>query len=186
MSQLSFTAADYGIKRQQTRGEMSAEIDRGVPWEGIEDLIEPVYPDAGNGSLTYELSAMLRIHLMQQWYGLSDPATEQALYEIACMRRFADSFLAKGAVSDETMTLNFPDFLEDNGLSAQIFAAVNSYWASRGLRISKGTIVDATIITARCSIKNASGARNPGIQQMKKGNHWFLEMKAHIGVSHVD
>ena len=183
MSQLSFTDAEYGIKRKQTRREIFlAEMDRVVPWKEIEDLIEPVYPKAGNGRRPYELSAMVRIHFMQQWYGLSDPAMEEALYEIASMRRFAGLSLAKGSVPDETTILNFRHLLENNGLSAQIFAAVNSYLASRGLRLSKGTIVDATIIAAPSSIKNASGKRDPEMHQTKKGNQWFFGMKAHIGV----
>jgi IS5 family transposase len=113
MSQMSFTDAEYEIKRKQTRREIFlAEMDRVVPWKEIQALIEPVYPKAGNGRRPYELSAMLRIHFMQQWYGLSDPAMEEALYEIASMRRFAGLSLAKGAVPDETTILNFRHLLE--------------------------------------------------------------------------
>lgn len=183
MSQMSFADAEYGIKRKQTRREIFlAEMDRVVPWKEIQDLIEPVYPKAGNGRRPYELSAMLRIHFMQQWYGLSDPAMEEALYEIASMRRFAGLSLAKGAVPDETTILNFRHLLESHGLAALIFEAVNSYLASRGLRLSKGTIVDATIIAAPSSTKNASGTRDPEMHQTKKGNEWHFGMKAHIGV----
>jgi len=98
---------------------------------------------------------------MQQWYGLSDPAMEEALYEIASMRQFAGLSLAKGSVPDETTILNFRHLLESRGLAAQIFEAVNSYLASRGMRLSRGTIVDTTIIAAPSSTKNASGARDP-------------------------
>ena len=107
---------------------------------------------------------------------------EEAFYEISSMRRFAGLSLAKGSVPDETTILNFRHLLENNGLSARIFAAVNSYLASRGLRLSKGTIVDATIIAAPSSIKNASGTRDPEMHQTKKGNQWFFGMKAHLGV----
>lgn len=119
MSQMSFTDAEYGIKRKQTRHEIFlAEMDRVVPWKEIEGPIEPVYPKAGNGRRPYELSAMLRIHFMQQWYGLSDLAMEEALYEIASMRRFAGLSLAKGSMPDETTILNFLNLLEANGLAA--------------------------------------------------------------------
>jgi len=182
-TQMSFTDAEYGIKRKQTRREIFfAEMDRVVPWKEIEGLIEPVYPKAGNGRRPYELSAMLRIDFMQQWYGLSNPAMEEALYEIASMRRFAGLSLAKGSVPDETTILNFQHFLESHGLAAQIFEAVNSYLASRGLRLSKGTIVDATIIAAPSSTKNALGTRDSEMHQTKKGNEWHFGMKAHIGV----
>lgn len=183
MSQMSFTDAEYGIKRKQTRREIFlAEMDRVVPWKEIEGLIEPVYPKAGNGRRPYELSAMIRIHFMQQWYGLSDPAMEEALYEIASMRRFAGLSLAKGSVPDETTILNFRHLLEKHGLATQIFETVNSYLAGRGLRLSKGTIVDATIIAAPSSTKNATGTRDPEMHQTKKGNEWHFGMKAHIGV----
>jgi transposase, IS5 family len=158
---MSFTDAEYGIKRMQTRREIFlAEMDRVVPWKEIEGLIEPDYPKASNGRRPYELSAMIRIHFMQQWYGLSDPAMEEALYEIASMRRFAGLSLAKGAVPDETTILNFRHLLGKHGLTALIFEAVNSYLASRGLRLSKGTIVDATIIAARALRRTP---RVPGI-----------------------
>ena len=111
---------------------------------------------------------------------------EEALYKIASMRRFAGLYLIKGSVPDETTILNFRHLLENNGLSVQIFASVTSYLASRGLRLSKGTIVDATIITAPSSIENASDARDPEMHQTKKGNQWFFGMKVHIGVPHVD
>lgn len=119
-----------------------------MPWKEIEGLIEPVYPKAGNGGRPYELNAMIRIHIMQQWYGLSDPAMAEALYEIASMHRFAGLSLAKGSVPDETTILNFRHLLEAHGLAALIFEAVSRYLASRALRLSKGTIVDATIIAA--------------------------------------
>ena len=108
MSQMSFTDAEYGIKRKQTRREIFlADMDRGVPWKEFQALIEPVHPKAGNSRRPYELSAMTRIHFMRQWYGLSDPAMDEALYEIASIRRFAGLSLTKGAVPDETTILNF-------------------------------------------------------------------------------
>ena len=108
--------SEYGIKHKQTRSEFfGAEMDRVVPWKGIEGHIEPVYPVAGNGRRPYELSAMLQIHFMQQRYGLSDPTMEEALYEIASMRRFAWLSLAKGAEPDQTTILNLRHLLETHG-----------------------------------------------------------------------
>ena len=129
---------------------------------------------------------LLRIHFSQQKYGLSDPAIEEALYNIVSMRRFAERYLIKGSVPDEKTILNFRRLLENNGLSVLIFAVVNSYLASWGLRLSKGTIMDATIITAPSSIENFSDVRGPEMHQTKKGNQWFFGMKVHIGVPHID
>ena len=125
---------------------------------------------------------MLRVYCLQQWYGLSDPAMEEALYEIASMRRFAGFSLGSGSIPDETTILNFRHLLEANKLTEHIFALINQYLLSKGLRLSKGTIVDATIIEAPSSTKNASGSRDPEMHQTKKGNNWHFGMKAHIGV----
>lgn len=182
MTQLSFSDAEHAGKRKQTRREVFlAEMEQVVPWLPLLAQIEPHYPKAGRGRHPYALETMLRIHLLQQWYALSDPAMEEALYEIASMRQFARLSLLE-AIPDETTILNFRHLLERHGLSARLLAAVNRHLQGKGLLLRQGTIVDATIIDAPSSTKNRSGTRDPEMHQTKKGNQWFFGMKAHIGV----
>src|SRR4051812_37883726 len=125
---------------------------------------------------------MLRIHCLQQWYGLSDPAMEEELYEIASMRQFAGLSLARGTVPDETTILNFRHLLEQHGLVREIFETVKAHLQAAGLMLRQGTIVDATIIAPPSSTKNSTGERDPEMHQTKKGNQWYFGMKAHVGV----
>jgi len=127
-------------------------------------------------------ATMLRIHFMQQWYALSDPAMEDALYEIESMRRFAGLELNEDAIPDETTSLTFRRFLEQHGLAAKILDAVNAHLGQQGLLLRQGTIVDATIISAPSSTKNRDRQRDPDMRQTKKGQQWYFGMKAHIGV----
>jgi IS5 family transposase len=183
MKQLSFSDAEYGGKRKRTRREVFlAEMQRAVPWSQLEALIAPHYPKAGGGRRPYPLATMLRIHCLQQWYGLSDPAMEEELYEIASMRQFAGLSLARGTVPDETTILNFRHLLEQHGLAREIFDTVKAHLQAAGLLLRQGTIVDATIISAPSSTKNRSGERDPEMHQTKKGNQWYFGMKAHVGV----
>ena len=183
MKQLSFSDAEYGGKRKRTRREVFvAEMSRVVPWKKLEAVIEPHYPKAGLGRRPYALSTMLRIHCLQQWYALSDPAMEEELYEIASMRQFAGLSLARGSVPDETTILNFRHLLERHGLAVRIFDAVKAHLEAAGVPLRQGTIVDATIIAAPSSTKNEKGERDPDMHQTKKGNQWYFGMKAHIGV----
>jgi len=183
MSQLSFSDVEYGAKRKKTKREIFlAEMESVVPWDSMIKLIEPVYPKSAVGRPAYALPSMLRVYCMQQWYGLSDPSMEEALYEIASMRRFVGFSLGSGSIPDETTILNFRHLLEANQLTEHIFALINQYLLSKGLRLSKGTIVDATIIEAPSSTKNATGTRDPEMHQTKKGNNWHFGIKAHIGV----
>jgi len=182
MKQLSFSDAEYGCKRKRTRREVFlAEMERAVPWARLEALIEPHYPKAGCGRQPYRLATMLRIHCLQQWYGLSDPAMEEELYEIASMRRFAGLSLARGFVPDETTILNFRHLLERHGLARELFETVKAHLQDAGLLLREGTIVDATIIAAPSSTKNSMGARDPEMRQTRKGNQWYFGMKAHVG-----
>jgi IS5 family transposase len=158
-----------------------AEMEQVVPWKPLLKLIEPFYPVAGRGRQPYPLETMLRVHLMQNWFALSDPAMEEALYEIASMRLFAHLALS-GPIPDETTILNFRHLLENNELAPEILARVNAHLARKGLLLKRGSIVDATIIAAPSSTKNASGERDPEMHQTKKGNQWYFGMKAHIGV----
>jgi IS5 family transposase len=182
MSQMSFGDAEYATKKKRTRREaFLAEMNQVMPWGSLLRLIEPLYPVAGRGRPPYPLETMLRVHLLQNWYGLSDPAMEEALYDSASMRAFAKLSL-NGAIPDETTILNFRRLLEVNALAPEILARVNAYLTRNKLMFKQGTIVDATIIPAPSSTKNAEGERDPEMHQTKKGNQWYFGMKAHIGV----
>ncbi|MCL1550781.1 IS5 family transposase [Xanthomonas nasturtii] len=181
--QLTFGDAEGLGKRKQTRREIFlAEMERVVPWQQLLGLIEPHYPVSGRpGRQPYALATMLRIHLLQQWYALSDPAMEEALHEIPTLRRFAQ-LGGLDNVPDETTILNFRRLLETHDLAARMLKAVNAHLARKGQSLRAGTIVDATLIPAPSSTKNADHARDPEMHQTKKGNQWYFGMKAHIGV----
>jgi len=182
MSQMSFGDAEYAGKRKQTRREVFlAEMDKVVPWKSLLNLIEPLYPMAGRGRHPYPLEKMLRVHLMQNWFGLSDPAMEEALYEITPMRTFAHLSLSQ-PIPDETTILNFRHLLEEYELAPEILGRVNAHLSRKGLLLKRGSIVDATIVEAPSSTKNAQGKRDPEMHQAKKGDQWHFGMKAHIGV----
>jgi len=152
-----------------------------LPWAIMLEVIEPVYPKAGNGRRPYPLDTMLRIHCMQQWYSLSDGAMEDALYEITSMRLFAKLSLDQ-AIPDRTTIMNFRHLLEQHQLARQLFDAVNQWLSDAGIMMKQGTLVDATLIEAPCSTKNKRGERDGEMHQTKKGNQWYFGMKAHIGV----
>ena len=182
MSQISFADAEYAGKRKKTRREVFLEeMELVVPWKVLLKIIEPHYPTAGRGRRPYALESMLRVHLMQNWFALSDPAMEEALYEIASLRAFAHLSLNE-PIPDETTILNLRHLLEANDLAEDILRAINALLARKGLLLKQGSIVDATIIAAPSSTKNAQGARDPEMHQTRKGNQWFFGMKAHIGV----
>lgn len=182
MSQISFADAEKAGKRKKTRREVFlAEMELVVPWKAMLKVIEPHYPVAGRGRRPYPLQAMLRVHLMQNWFALSDPAMEEALYEIASLRTFAG--LGLEAIPDETTILNFRHLLEASDLVEDIFKQVNAHLARKGLLLKRGSIVDATIIAAPGSTKNSAGERDPEMHQTKKGNQWQFGMKAHIAVA---
>ena len=182
MDQISFADAEYAGKRKKTRREVFLEeMELVVPWKGLLKLIEPHYPSAGRGRRPYPLESMLRVHLMQNWFALSDPAMEEALYEIASLRSFAALSLGE-AIPDETTILNFRHLLEENDVAEDILKLVNAHLSKKGLLLKRGSIVDATIIAAPSSTKNSSGERDPEMHQTKKGNQWHFGMKAHIAV----
>lgn len=181
MDQLSFGDADFASKGKTTRKErFLSEMEQVVPWPALLRLIAPVYPEAGNGRRPYPLASMLRIHLMQNWFSLSDPAMEDALYDMPALRQFA-RLSSQAAVPDESTILNFRHLIEDYELAPEILACVNRLLSRKGLMVKEGTMVDATIIEAPTSTKNGSGERDPEMHQTKKGNQWFFGMKAHIG-----
>jgi len=164
------------------RAAFLAEMDRVVPWAALVALIAPHYPKPGNGRPPIPLERMLRIHLLQHWFNLSDPAAEEALYESPTMRAFAGVDLGREPAPDETTICRFRHLLEAHDLGARMFAAVLDHLEAKGLKISTGTIVDATIIHAPSSTKNAGQARDPEMHQTKKGNQWYFGMKGHFGV----
>ncbi len=181
MKQMTFADAEYAGKRKQTRKELFLiEMDQVVPWKGLIALIDPHYPKGDGGRPAYPLMAMLRVHLMQNWFGYSDPAMEEALYETTILRQFAGLNLER--IPDETTILNFRRLLEKHELATGILAVINGYLGDRGLSLRQGTIVDATLINAPSSTKNKDGKRDPEMHQTKKGNQYYFGMKAHIGV----
>ncbi|HEN8706917.1 IS5 family transposase [Pseudomonas asiatica] len=181
MKQMTFADAEYAGKRKQTRKELFLiEMNQVVPWQGLIALIEPHYPKGDGGRPAYPLMAMLRVHLMQNWFGYSDPAMEEALYETTILRQFAGLRLER--IPDETTILNFRRLLEKHELAAGILAVINGCLGDRGLSLRQGTIVDATLINAPSSTKNKDGKRDPEMHQTKKGNQFYFGMKAHIGV----
>ena len=184
MKQTTFASLTFDAKKKRTRREVFlAEMDQVMPWSMLEAIIEPHYPKAGRrGRPPMPLGTMLRIHFMQQWYALSDPGMEDALYEIESMRRFVRLDLGDDALPDETTILKFRRLLETHDLASKLLEAVNAHLGKRGLLLRQGTIVDATIIHAPCSTKNKEGQRDPDMHQTKKGNQYFFGMKAHIGV----
>ena len=184
MKQRSFASLSFESKKKPTRRErFLGEMDKVVPWATLLALIEPSYPTSGRrGRPPMPAATMLRIHFMQRWYALSDPAMEDALYEIESMRRFAGLELNEGAIPDETTILKFRRFLEQHGLAVKILDAVNAHLSQQGLLLRQGTIVDATIIQAPSSTKNRDKQRDPEMHQTKKGQQWYFGMKAHIGV----
>jgi IS5 family transposase len=157
-------------------------MERVVPWSELCALIEPFYPKAGNGRPPIGLERMLRIYFLQQWFNLSDPGVEEALYDSLAMRSFVGIDLGREPVPDETTACKFRHLLEEHEIGRQLFEQVHVHLEKQGIKVSKGTIVDATIISAPSSTKNASGERDPDMHQTKKGKQWYFGMKAHIGV----
>lgn len=183
MKQQSLASLTYAHKKKQTKREKFLnEMDLVVPWSRLLRLIEPYYPKAGKGRKPMPMETMLRIYFLQQWYGLSDPAAEETLYDIESMRRFAGLELGEDAIPDETTILNFRHLLEEHELTGIVFEDVKAYLEEQDLLLSGGSIVDATIIHAPSSTKNKTKKRDPEMSSTKKGNTWHFGMKAHISV----
>jgi transposase, IS5 family len=168
--------------RQSRRAEFLAQMDVVVPWADLVALIQPHYPDTGKGRPPVGIERMLRIYFLQQWFNLSDPAVEDALYESPSMRGFVGIDLGREPAPDETTVCKFRHLLERHELGRRIFGLVNSYLEQHGLKIGTGTIVDATILHAPSSTDNKSGERDPEMRQVRKGQQWYFGMKAHVGV----
>jgi len=164
------------------RAQFLRDMDKIVPWADLCELIAPVYPVAGAGRPPRELEMMLRIYFLQQWFNLSDPAAEDALYDSVSMRSFVGIALGTERAPDETTICRFRHLLERENLGTALFEYVLEHLEVNGIKVGRGTIVDATIISAPPSTKNKDQKRDPDMHQTKKGNQWFFGMKAHIGV----
>ena len=181
-NQRTFASMAWQAKGKVTRRErFLAEMDAVIPWTRLLGLIAPHYPKAGNGRQPLGMEKMLRIYFLQQWFNLSDPQAEDAIYDSESMRRFARVELGDEVVPDESTILRFRHLLERHGLTHAIFDSITGLLEERRLLLRSGTIVDATIIAAPSSTKNASATRDPEMKQTRKGKHWHFGMKLHIG-----
>ena len=168
--------------KRTRRREFLDEMDRVVPWSDLVAQIAPFMPEGKRGRPPFPVESLLRIHFMQQWFTLSDPAMEEALHDMPLFRDFAGLGGWDDRLPDESTILRFRHVLEKNKLAERILATVNLLLGAKGLMLRSGTVVDATLISAPSSTKNASGERDPEMHQSKKGQQWFFGMKAHIGV----
>lgn len=170
MTQGTFAATGWAVKTKTTRrGQFLAEMNAVIPWRRFIELIEPHYPTGEKGRPSYPMEPLLRIYFMQQWFNLSDPAMEDALYDSESVRSFAGIDMGRQAPPDESTILRFRHLLEEHQLTEVMFAEVRTLLEAKGLLVKSGTIVDATIIAAPPSTKNAAGQRDPEMKQTRKG-----------------
>ena len=184
MKQQALSMTGYFDKGKNTRREQFlSEMDKVVPWVRLCGLIEPHYPkgSAAGGRPPLPLERMFRIYCLQQWYNLSDPGAEEALYDSLTMRRFAGVASDADVIPDESSILKFRRLLEKHKLTERLLTEINTHLCERGLFVGKGTIVDATIINAPSSTKNAQNKRDPAMHQTRKGQQWYFGMKVHTG-----
>lgn len=182
--QRTFAGLAYSDKKKVTRRErFLAEMNAVIPWADLRGLIAPHYPKAhaGAGRPAMPLETMLRLYCLQQWFDLSDPAAEDALYDSEAMRRFVGVELTDEAIPDETTILRFRRLLEEHQLTEQVFALVRGLLETKGLLLKTGTIVDATIVTAPTSTKNKAETRDPEMRSTRKGKQWYFGMRVHTG-----
>jgi IS5 family transposase len=171
------------LSRKKTRKrEFLDQMEHVVPWKVLVQIIEPHWPKSKTGRPPFAIETMLRIHYMQQWFGLSDPAMEEALHDVPMYLDFAGLSRGTARIPDETTILRFRHLLEKHDLAMDMLRVVNDMLQNKGLMLKTGTVVDATLISAPSSTKNSTGARDPEMKQSKKGNQWYFGMKAHIGV----
>ena len=180
--QRTFAGLAWSMKGKVTRRErFLAEMNAVIPWVRLMKLIEPHYPKGGSGGQPKGLEKMLRTYFVQQWFDLSDPGAEDAIYDSESIRRFVGVELGEDDVPDESTILRFRHLLEEHNLTEAMFAEVRSLLEEKRLLVKSGTIVDATIISAPSSTKNREGKRDPEMRQTKKGNTWYFGMKVHVG-----
>ncbi len=168
--------------KKTRKREFLEEMERVVPWAALGQIVEPHCPRAKTGRPPFAVQTMLRIHYLQQWFGLSDPAMEEALHDVPLYREFAKLGDAQARLPDETTILRFRHLLERHNLAPDMLRLVNDILLAKGLMLRSGTAVDATLIAAPSSTKNADGERDPEMRQTRKGNNWYFGMKAHIAV----
>ena len=174
---------EYSCRKKKTKREEFLEImEEIIPWEEWVGLIRPYYPEGKRGRPPIDLELILRMYLLQVWFNLSDPGTEEAIYDSYAMRKFTGINFITDSVPDETTLCNFRHLLEKHGLSKLFFEAINRVMVETGHIMKGGTIVDATIIDAPSSTKNAEKKRDPEMHSTKKGNQWRFGMKCHVGV----
>ena len=182
MRQRSFASLAEGQQKRTTRkAAFLKRMETLVPWSELQSLIEPYYPKGKRGRPPVGLERMLRLYFLQQWFSLSDEAVEDALYDMALFREFVGVDLWEESVPDATTLLKFRRLLERHDLTRRMFEHINRLLEAEGLLMREGTMVDATIIDAPSSTKNADKARDPEMHQSKKGNQWYFGMKAHVG-----
>jgi len=183
MKQVSFSEAEFSGKKRVTRRErLLAEMDHRVPWPLLVAEIEPSYPTSGRrGRPPVGVERMLRMYVIQQILGLSDEATEDAIYDSQSVRGFVGVDLTRETAPDATTLLRFRRLLERNSLTKRMFEVINAHLAEQGLFLRQGTVVDATLIAAAPSTKNKEKSRDPDMKQTKKGNQWYFGMKTHVG-----
>ena len=180
--QRTLASVPYDSKGRKTRRErFLTEMDAVIPWVRLQALIVPHYAVAGRGRRPLPLETMLRVYFLQQWFDLSDPQAEDMLYDSESMRYFARVELGEDTVPDESTILRFRHLLEQHQLTVQIFEAVRALLTEQRLLLKAGTIVDATIIAAPSSTKNATKTRDPAMKQTRKGQQWYFGMKVHVG-----
>jgi len=186
MKQISLATTGFELVTKRTRKRVFLdEMNLVVPWTELVGLIDPFAPGsigAKGGRPSFPVETMLRIHFLQQWFGLSDPAMEEALHDISLYCEFARLDPGGMRLPDESTILRFRHLLEEHNLSIQLMATINATLATKGLMLKTGTVVDATLVAAPSSTKNSRGERDPEMHQTKKGNQWHFGMKAHIGV----
>lgn len=180
--QRTFAGVAWADKKKITRRErFLAEMNAVIPWATLVKIIAPHYPRPQRGRPPMPIETMLRIYFLQQWFDLSDPAAEDGLYDSESMRRFAGLELSDDAIPDETTILRFRHLLEEHRLTERLFEAVRGLLEEKGLLLKAGTIVDATILSAPSSTKNATRTRDPEMKQTRKGKMWYFGMKVHAG-----
>ena len=184
MRQDTFSDAGFEKYKKKTRKEQFLdEMEKIIPWQELTAAIEPFYPKPeGAGRRPVGIERMLRIHFIQHWFNLSDPAAEEALYDSRALRQFVGIDLGREPVPDETTICKFRHLMEKHDLGDKLFHLVNQYLQESGLKVSRGTIVDASIISAPSSTKNQKKERDPDMHSTRKGQQWYFGMKAHIGV----
>lgn len=183
MKQASLTDGFEKFRKKTRKEQFLDDMETIIPWKELCGAIEPFYPNPqGAGRRPIGIERMLRIYFLQHWFNLSDPAAEEALYDSRAMRQFVGIDLGEESAPDETTICKFRHLMESHNLGDRLFYLVNEYLKENGLKVNRGTIVDATIINAPSSTKNRKKQRDPDMHQTRKGNQWYFGMKAHIGV----